>query len=103
MKNKHLNRLAVIATMEAYYWLAHAASSSTTNDSAVQRDSGAKSDQEITTIKYWTWVPTDIQMGKVLDAFSKKYPNIKVEPYVAEGDTFWTKLQVALQAGEGRT
>jgi raffinose/stachyose/melibiose transport system substrate-binding protein len=102
MKNKHLNKLAVMAAMGSLLLVSACGSSSTTKDSAAPNNSGTKSNtQEIVTIKYWTWVPTDIQMGKVLDAFSKKYPNIKVEPYVAEGGTLWNKLQVALQAGEG--
>jgi raffinose/stachyose/melibiose transport system substrate-binding protein len=102
MKNKHLKSLTVMAAMGSLLLVSACGSSSTTKDSAAPNNSGTKSNtQEIVTIKYWTWVPTDIQMGKVLDAFSKKYPNIKVEPYVAEGGTLWNKLQVALQAGEG--
>ena len=102
MKNKHLKSLTVMAAVGSLLLVSACGSSSTTKDSAAPNNSGTKSDtQEIVTIKYWTWVPTDIQMGKVLDAFSKKYPNIKVEPYVAEGGTLWNKLQVALQAGEG--
>jgi raffinose/stachyose/melibiose transport system substrate-binding protein len=61
--------------------------------------SGSKT--ENVTISYWTWVPTNEQMGKVIEAFQKENPNIKVETYVAESSAWQSKLLVAMQANEG--
>ncbi|MGR7003240.1 ABC transporter substrate-binding protein [Yinghuangia aomiensis] len=50
-------------------------------------------------ITFWTWVPN---IGKTVDLFEKKYPNIKVNVVnVGESKDQYTKLTGALKAGKG--
>jgi ABC-type glycerol-3-phosphate transport system substrate-binding protein len=53
------------------------------------------------TITYWTWVPTDIQYKTIEAAFTKKYPDIKIDFWRGELPDYQKKLQVAMAAGEG--
>lgn len=108
MRRKHVSNLVVMTAVGSLLVLSACGSNSTKETAAPKETAAAKTDaqqtakqEESVTIKYWTWVPTDIQMKKVLEAFSKKYPNIKVEPYVIGDNSYWNKLQVAMQAGEG--
>lgn len=80
---------------------ASASASGSAEPSEAASASASASIEEQVTISYWTWVPTDDQMDKVIEEFQKENPNIKVEAYVAEGSSWQSKLQVAMQAGEG--
>ncbi|MFB9279524.1 ABC transporter substrate-binding protein [Cohnella cellulosilytica] len=53
------------------------------------------------TVTFWSWVPTDIQSKKVIEAFEAANPDIKVEYWRGEQTDFQKKLQVAIGAGEG--
>lgn len=67
-------------------------------EAAASTDNGQA---EAKTITYWTWVPTDAQWKLCNDAFSKKYPSIKVDFWRGELPDYQKKLQVAMAAGEG--
>jgi multiple sugar transport system substrate-binding protein len=68
------------------------------NPSAAQ-SSAADALNTPTTLTFWTWVPS---IQTTVNAFEKKYPNIKVNVVNAgQSAAEYTKLQTAIKAGSG--
>jgi raffinose/stachyose/melibiose transport system substrate-binding protein len=56
--------------------------------------------QELVTLKYQTWNPSETALRPILDQFEKENPNIKVELTVSESTVYQQKLPLALNSGE---
>lgn len=61
----------------------------------------AATGNEQQTVTFWSWVPTESQGKAIVEAFQKKYPNIKVDYWRGEQTDYQKKLQVAMAANEG--
>ena len=102
MKNRRILKTICFAmTMTLSLSLFGCGSKASTSTSGANSNSSSAAGAETpVTIKYWTWYPSADQLKPAIDAFQKKYPNIKVELSAMESTAFQQKMPVALSTGE---
>lgn len=73
---------------------------SSSNSNASTNDGNSGDDQEVVTLKFWTWHPSADLYQPVIDKFEETHPGIKVDLTVMESQDFQTKMPLALNTGE---
>ncbi len=76
-----------------------AADSSEKESAPASEESAAEG--EVTTLTFWSWLPTTEQSEKMIADFEAANPDIKIDYTRTEQSDFFEKLQVAMASGTG--
>ncbi len=78
-----------------------AAKDSPAEEASPAAEESAAAEGEVTTLTFWSWLPTTEQSEKMIADFEAANPDIKIDYTRTEQSDFFEKLQVAMASGTG--